>query len=146
MVILDHWTAGGLHLLSGLVIEGLCPRQGSEPAACNCHCHVASNGTGCDSWRGSSARRSVEFLPGDSRGRQALWLVGVAALLSLACGAVGCGLGVLVGRRSSTRSSSGSPHCSDRRYYPVYTPFKGAREHHRHGLGHRDGGDHPGEP
>ena len=104
MVTLDHWTAGGLHLLSGLVIEGLRPRQGSEPAACHCHCHVASNGTGCDALE-RLLREEIRRVPaGGLSWPTALWLVGLAVLLSLACGAVGCGLGVLVGRRSSTAS------------------------------------------
>ena len=105
MVILDHWTAGGLHLLSGLVIEGFRPRQGSEPAACNCHCHVATNGTGCDSLE-RLLREEIRRVPHAGLSWPAfLWLVGLAALLSLACRAVGCGLVVLAGRRSSTASS-----------------------------------------
>ena len=109
MVPLDHWTAGGLHLLSGLVIEGLRPRQVSEPAACNCHCHVATNGTGCDPLE-RLLREEIRRVPaGGLSWPTALWVVGLAALLSLACGVVGCGLGVLAGRRSSTAPSPAVP-------------------------------------
>ena len=109
MVPLDLWAAGGLHLLSGLVIEGLRPRQVSEPAACNCHCHVATNGTGCDSLE-RLLREEIRRVPaGGLSWPTALWVVGLAALLSLACGVVGCGLGVLAGRRSTTAPSPTVP-------------------------------------
>jgi len=109
MVILDHWTAGGLHLLSGLVIEAVRPRPVLEPASCSCHCHLEANGTGCDAlerlFREEIRRAPSGGLPWSA----VVWLIGLAATLCLVCLLAGCGAGLVIGRRTANPARATSP-------------------------------------
>ena len=108
MVILDHWTAGGLHLLSGLVIEAVRPRPVLEPASCSCHCHLEANGTGCDALE-RLFREEIRRAPGGVSLVSVVWLIGLAATLCLVCLLAGCGAGLVIGRRTATSARATPP-------------------------------------